>query len=114
MTFLRSVNIKSEFFPAFTCFSTLTTHCGRATLPAALTEASNNSQHRDCYEDQDGFPRHFMIRPLETTMGADIFALVKRGKEPRFPFQRASVPPLREERPHLQGGTRLLLARDWQ
>jgi hypothetical protein len=20
---------------------------------------SNNSQHRDCYEDQDGFPRHF-------------------------------------------------------
>jgi hypothetical protein len=49
-------------------------------------------QHRDCYEDQDGFPRHFMIRPLATTKGADIFALVKRGKEPRFPW---------EERPHL-------------
>ena len=48
---------------------------------------SNNTQHRDRYEDQDGFPRHFMIRPLATTNGADIFGLVKRGKAPRFPFQ---------------------------
>jgi hypothetical protein len=52
----------------------------------------NNTQHRDRYEDQDGFPRHFMIRPLATTNGADIFGLVKRGKAPRFPFQSGPSP----------------------
>jgi hypothetical protein len=51
---------------------------------------SNNSQNRHRYEDQNGFPRHFTTRPLATANGADIFGLVKRGKEPRFPFQANS------------------------
>jgi hypothetical protein len=28
---------------------------------------SDNSQHHDRYKYQNGFPRHFMTRPLATT-----------------------------------------------